>query len=176
MDTDFNYIKEGEFKRRNHLLEQFEDNGLEKAIDENEFNNKFGQGHQVFTMEGINKFVEAATKEGATDEVVKGIEDELKTLSKVVVKTESGYESRYVREVAEEGAEGDDSVEKGEEGAEAGADAAVEGAEAGTEDSGDEGAEDEGAEDAGEGDDSVEKGEESDFGSEIAKSIEADEE
>lgn len=110
--NDANQIKEDSFVRRNHLLEQFADNGIEKSISESEFSTKYGQGHQVFTMKNINSFVADATKEGASDEIVKGIEDQLQTLTKVVVKTANGYESRFVRE---EAAAATDDVSKGEE-------------------------------------------------------------
>ena len=110
MDNEIKTIQEDSFKRKNHLLDQFADNGIEKSISEGDFEAKYGQGHQVFTMAGINKFVAEATGENPTDEVVKGIEDELSSLSKVVVKTENGYESRFVREEKEA-----EAVSKGEE-------------------------------------------------------------
>lgn len=122
---DFN-IKDEEFKRRNHLLEQFADNGIEKAISQDEFNAKYGEGHQVFTMEGINNYIAAKTAEGATDEVVKGIEDELTTLSKVVVKTDNGFESRFVRTTPADLEKGEGAGEGAEESAEASEEASEE--------------------------------------------------
>lgn len=109
MSQEFKSIKEEEFVRRNNLLEQFHENGIEKAISEEDFVKKYGQGHEIFTMPKINQFVATATKDGVSDEIVKGIEDQLSTLSKVVVKTENGYESRYIREVKAE-----DNLSKGE--------------------------------------------------------------
>jgi len=174
---DFNYIKEEEFKRRNHLLEQFEDNGLEKAISQEEFNTKYGIGHQVFTMEGINKFVENATKEDASDEVVKAIEDELKTLSKVVVKTDEGFEARYVREeVIAKGEDGDEDDEDEDSDEDEDEDDEEKGLKKGKKKPADKvkkGEGDDSDDDDSDEDDSVEKG---DFGAEIAKSQEEIEE
>jgi hypothetical protein len=113
--NEANQIKEDSFVKRNHLLEQFADNGIEKAISEEEFSAKYGQGHQIFTMKNINSFVADATKEGASDEIVKGIEGELKTLSKVVVKTATGYDARFVREEKEDLSKGEGSEENTEE-------------------------------------------------------------
>jgi len=117
MEKDFQYIKESEFARRNHMLETFSDSELSKAISKSDFDQKYGTDHEVFTMDGINKFVEAATKEGATNELVKSIENEFTSLSKIIVKGEDGqFSTLYVREKIEKGETNEEeSVEEGEE-------------------------------------------------------------
>lgn len=108
MDETFKYIKEGEFERRNHLLEQFQDNGIEKAISQEEFDTKF-EKHSVFSGGALSKYVnDRKENEGDTEEVLKSIQNEFEALTKVVVKTDRGFEARFVKAPESE------DVEKGE--------------------------------------------------------------
>lgn len=109
-------IRDAEFKRRSVLLEQFADNGLEKAISSAEFDKKYGQGYQVFSTENINRFLTETTAEHdpgtVPEELVKGLQNELSTLTKIVVQTENGYVTRFVKEISQESAPAD--ISKGD--------------------------------------------------------------
>ena len=89
----------GEEKRKQILSHFGEKDTIDKAISFDEFDEKYGAGHEVFTVKNINDYIAKATEEDSSDEIVKAIEDELTGLEKVFVKSEgsSVVEPRYVR-------------------------------------------------------------------------------
>lgn len=103
MDQNFNYIKESEFAKRKHILKSFDESEINSAISREEFDERFSKGHEIFTTDGINKFVEAATKgqETVSDEIVKGIEASMTGLKRTVVNNGEGFSVFYVREIVE---------------------------------------------------------------------------
>ena len=105
-------------ERRKQILANFgEEDNLSKAISGKEFDEQYGAGHEVFTHENIQQYVQKATEDENTPELLKAIEDELSSLDKVLVKGEdNSIESRYVRKAVEakkedEGSEDDESDE-----------------------------------------------------------------
>lgn len=136
MDFEISPKQIGEAKRK-HILAHFgvEDN-VEKALSKDQFNEKYGVGHDVFTLSQLAEFETAVkTQHGNTDDVSKAIKAEFDTFSKVLVKgTENGMEEVFVREQSsEEVSKSVDSNEDPEEGEES--EEAEEGAEENTEES-----------------------------------------
>ena len=91
--------------RRKHILSSFgEKDNLEKALSREEFTEKYGVGHDVFTQKDIENFEsDVKKKDGSGEDVVKAISEEFKTLTPVLIKgTNNGLEKVYVRESKEE--------------------------------------------------------------------------
>lgn len=120
MDFEISPNQVGEAKRK-HILAHFgvEDN-VEKALSKDQFNEKYGVGHDVFTLGQLAEFETAVkTQHGNTEEVSKAIEAEFGSFSKVLVKgTVNGMEEVFVREQASEESEEESTDEPEEEAAE----------------------------------------------------------
>lgn len=97
----------GEQRRKNILAHFGEQDNVEKAMSKDDFNAKYGVGHDVHTIHELSAF-EVAAKEadGNTEEVSKAIQEEFSTFTPILVKgTESGMETVYVRESKAEASE-----------------------------------------------------------------------
>lgn len=101
MDFNIQPAQYGEQRRKNILSHFGVEDNVEKALSKDDFNEKYGVGHDVFTIQDLNKF-ETESKEGAenVEEVSKAIEAEFKTLSPVLVKgtVNGSVETVFVRE------------------------------------------------------------------------------
>lgn len=123
MDFNIQPAQYGEQKRKNILAHFGVEDNMEKALSKEDFNEKYGVGHNVFTIQDLKKF-ETEAKEGAenVEEVSKAIEAEFKTLSPVLVKgtVNGSVETVFVREskVEDASSEGKSASEALEELAE----------------------------------------------------------
>lgn len=118
METTHTPISIGEAKRV-HLLNTFGvEDAVQKSITLNDFNEKYGEGHDVFSTADVESFeVEARKADGNTDEVSKAIESEFATLSPVIVK---GVDEKLTLVYVRESKAPEATAEAGEEsGAEA---------------------------------------------------------
>lgn len=101
MDLNIQPAQFGEQRRKNILAHFGVEDNMEKALSKDDFNERYGVGHDVFTIQDLNKF-ETEAKEGAenVEEVSKAIEAEFKTLSPVLVKgtVNGAVETVFVRE------------------------------------------------------------------------------
>lgn len=106
-------------EKRKNILKQFgETDNMEKALSKDDFNAKYGVGHDVFTQSDIEKFeADAKTKHGTGEDIVKAIESEFSTLTSVLVKgTGEGIEKVFVRESAQEPEPVEENKEEVKEG------------------------------------------------------------
>jgi hypothetical protein len=95
-----NALQIGEQTRKNIASFFTPNQELVKSITTEEFNAKYGEGHQVFTVKDLVKFSDdARAVEGADlGEVTKAIDEELSTLNAVIVNNEGKVSTLYVRE------------------------------------------------------------------------------
>ena len=105
-------------QKRVHLLHTFGvEDAVEKSITLGDFNEKYGEGHDVFSIADVENFeVDARKADGNTEEISKAIESEFATLSPVIVK---GVDEKltlvYVRESKASEATAETSEESGVE-------------------------------------------------------------
>lgn len=74
--------------KRDHLFAKLNEEMLEKALTTEEFNEQFGETHDVYLAKGLGSYVADRIKnEGESDELVKSITAEFEALTPVLVKS-----------------------------------------------------------------------------------------
>ena len=99
MNNSVNTALEQIHARREHLLNQLGNQDLVKSISTEEFKQKYGTEHEVYTAKTLTKFINDSVEKngGETPELIKSMQDQFATLSDVVVKEGSSENPTYVK-------------------------------------------------------------------------------
>jgi hypothetical protein len=100
-------IKQHNIDQHRHILNMCGDEGLEKAISKEEFNEAYSLTHEVYSQESISNYQQAIAErvdedpENADAIIEKAVSD-FEPLQKVLVKSDFSVETFYVKEKSEE--------------------------------------------------------------------------
>lgn len=109
-------INKHNIAQQRHLMSMFGDDSVEKALTQEEFNDKYGTDHQIFSQENIENYQVAIAEKieenpEAADSVIEKAIGEFESLQKVLVKSDLKVETFYIKKNEETSEEGESTEE-----------------------------------------------------------------